>query len=163
MTRRGHSEGPPRLAAGLLAGLAGSSALNALTYLDMVVRARPASGTPEETARRITEAAGIDLGSEDRAANRRSGLGPLLGYLAAVSSAVTFALLTRDRHPALPLAAAALGGTAMLAADAPMTALGVTDPRRWSRVDWLADAVPHLVFGAVTALTLRRLLPALPR
>lgn len=158
MTRRPRTRSN-RLAAGVLAGLAGSSALNAVTYLDMAVRARPASTTPEETARRITQVAGIGLGPEARAANRRSGLGPLLGYLAAVGTAVAFTALVGDRRPALPAAAVGLGAAAMLAADVPMTLLGVTDPRRWSIVDWLSDLIPHATYGAVAAMTLRALRP----
>jgi hypothetical protein len=33
----------------------------------------------------------------------------------------------------------------------------VTDPRTWTRLDWSADIVPHLAYGAVTATVLRRL------
>ena len=143
---RAPAVGTGALTAGVLAGLAGSSALNAVAYLDMTIRARPASSTPEETARRLTEVVGV-------------GLGPLLGYLTAVSSSVTFTLLTRERRMALPVAAGLLGAVAMLAADTPMTVLGVTDPRRWRPVDWVADLVPHLAFGAAAALTLRRLRP----
>jgi hypothetical protein len=35
-----------------------------------------------------------------------------------------------------------------------MTVLKVTDPRTWSAADWLSDAFPHLVYGAVTYATL---------
>lgn len=64
------------LADGAIAGAVGSVALNMVSYLDMVVRARPASSTPEKTAGRLAGVAHVDLGPEDRAANRRSGLGP---------------------------------------------------------------------------------------
>ena len=33
-----------------------------------------------------------------------------------------------------------------------MAALGVSDPRTWRPADWLSDLVPHLAYGAVTAL-----------
>ncbi|MFD0820192.1 hypothetical protein ACFQ0D_18200, partial [Micromonospora zhanjiangensis] len=82
---------------GALAGLAGSSALDVVTYLDMTLRARPASSTPAETARRLTEAAHVPLGPEDRAANRRSALGSLLGYASGVATATAFGLLDRRR------------------------------------------------------------------
>lgn len=36
---------------GLAAGAAGTTALNAVTYLDMALRGRPASTTPEEIGR----------------------------------------------------------------------------------------------------------------
>ena len=46
---------------------------------------------------------------------------------------------------------------AMLAGNAPMTLLGVTDPRRWTAGDWLADLVPHAAYGVVTASVLEGL------
>ncbi len=141
----------------MLAGLAGSSALNAVTYLDMTIRARPASSTPEETIRRLSEISSIGLGPEDRAANRRSGLGPLLGYTVAVANAVGFAMLAGRHRLPLPVAAGLLGAGAMLASSGSMTVLGVTDPRRWRGIDWLSDIVPHLTYGIVAADVWRRL------
>ncbi len=38
---------------GAAAGAAGATALNALTYVDMAVRGRPASSTPETTVERL--------------------------------------------------------------------------------------------------------------
>jgi hypothetical protein len=32
-----------------------------------------------------------------------------------------------------------------------MTVLGITDPRTWSRADWISDLAPHLAYGAITA------------
>ena len=40
---------------------------------------------------------------------------------------------------------------AMLAGNAPMTALRLTDPRQWSAADWASDVVPHVAYGAVAA------------
>jgi hypothetical protein len=133
------------------AGAAGSTALNVVTYLDMASRARPASQTAEETVRWITDRAHVSLGSEDRATNRRAGLGPLLGYATAIGTAVIFAAAARGRRPPLPVAATVLTIGAMVATDAPLTAFGVTDPRRWSRTDWIADIIPHLAYGVTTA------------
>jgi len=42
----------------------------------------------------------------------------------------------------------------LLSTNVPMTLLGITDPRTWSRADWLSDLVPHLAYGAVVATTL---------
>jgi hypothetical protein len=145
---------------GLLAGAAGSTALNAVSYLDMAVRARPASRTPEETIRRLadlTHLPGLGAADTGEGANRRSALGPLLGYLTGMATAVAFAVASSRRRMPVPMAAVLLGAGAMLTADAPMTALGVTDPRRWDRADWIADVVPHLAYGAVAALTWRAL------
>ncbi|WP_405108990.1 hypothetical protein OG559_27550 [Micromonospora sp. NBC_01405] len=147
-----------KLVDGAIAGAVGSAALNIVSYLDMVLRARPASSTPEETAGRVAGIAHIDLGPEDRAANRRSGLGPLLGYGMGIAAGAAFALLP-GRRTAGPVAVALLGGSVMAMSDGSMTALGVTDPRRWSRTDWLSDLVPHLAYGMAAAATWNRLRP----
>ncbi|MCX4391024.1 hypothetical protein OG777_29425 [Micromonospora peucetia] len=147
------------LADGAIAGAVGSVALNMVSYLDMVVRARPASSTPEKTAGRLAGVAHVDLGPEDRAANRRSGLGPLLGYGIGVAAGLGYALLARGRRMPLPLAAGVLGGGVMTMSDGSMTLLGVTDPRSWRRSDWLADIVPHLAYGVAAAATWNRLRP----
>lgn len=158
MSRTSRADGATAvLTEGMLAGLAGGSALNTVTYLDMLVRARPASQTPERSAGRLAHLARVDLGSERQAANRRSGLGPLLGQLTAVATTVAFTLLVRRRRPPVPVATALLGAGAMVASDGPLVALAVTDPRRWSRADWLADAIPHLAYGLAAAVTLDRM------
>jgi hypothetical protein len=141
---------------GVLAGVVGSEALNVTSYLDMVVRARPASSTPQETARRFAEVVHLDLGSEARAANRRAGLGPLLGYATGAAVPIVLALAGARRLP-LPVAAGLLGAGAMLASNGAMAALRVSDPRSWSRADWLSDVIPHLAYGFAAAATLRRL------
>ncbi|MEV4627137.1 hypothetical protein AB0J90_12690 [Micromonospora sp. NPDC049523] len=142
---------------GAIAGTVGTLALNAVTYLDMIIRARPASSTPEETAGRFARVVHLDLGPEDRAANRRSGLGPLLGYGTGVGTAVLFTLLAAGRRWPLPVAGVVMGAGAMLATDATFAGFGVSDPRRWSRSDWVSDAVPHLVYGLAAAATWHRL------
>ncbi|MFF5175712.1 hypothetical protein ACFY3U_24220 [Micromonospora sp. NPDC000089] len=144
---------------GAIAGAVGSAALNVVSYLDMVVRARPASSTPEESARRLAGVAHVDLGSEDRAANRRSGLGPLLGYGIGVGAGAAFGLLAGDRRWPVPVAAVLLGGGVMATSDGSLTVLGVSDPRTWRRADWLADVVPHLAYGVAAAATWNRLRP----
>jgi hypothetical protein len=147
------------LADGAIAGAVGSAALNVVSYLDMVVRARPASSTPEDTAGRLAGVAHVDLGPEDRAVNRRSGLGPLLGYGLGVAAGVGYALLARGRRMPLALATGVLGGGVMTMSDGSMTLLGVTDPRTWRRSDWVADIVPHLAYGVAAAATWNRLRP----
>jgi hypothetical protein len=59
----------------------------------------------------------------------------------------------REQPPGL-LEGVALGGLAMVASNAPMTVMGVTDPRTWSATDWVADVVPHLGYGLAAAGTL---------
>ncbi|MFG3701054.1 hypothetical protein ACGF5C_24545 [Micromonospora sp. NPDC047620] len=144
---------------GAIAGAVGSAALNVVSYLDMVLRARPASSTPENTAGRLAGMAHVDLGPEDRAVNRRSGLGPLLGYGMGIVAGVGYAVLARGRRMPLALAAGVLGGGVMTMSDGSMTLLGVTDPRRWRRSDWIADIVPHVAYGMAAAATWNRLRP----
>jgi hypothetical protein len=136
---------------GLVAGAAATTALNAVTYLDMAVRGRPPSSTPEQSVEKLADATHVGLGEGEKRENRKSGLGPLLGYATGVGVAVAYAFLLRGRRLPWPVSAAALAGLAMVAANAPMTATGVTDPRRWSAADWASDLVPHLAYGAAAA------------
>ncbi|TDD69223.1 hypothetical protein E1293_36035 [Actinomadura darangshiensis] len=140
-----------RLTRGLVAGAAGTTALNMVTYLDMVVRGRPASSTPEDSVERLTEMAGVDLGDEEKAENRKAGLGPMLGFGTGLGAGLLYGLLMGGRRVPRPLGAVVLTGLAMAGSSAPMTALGLTDPRQWTGSDWAADAVPHLAYGAVAA------------
>lgn len=145
------------MADGAIAGAVGSTVLNAVTYLDMTLRGRPASSTPQRSAGRVADVTHLDLGSGDEAANRRSGLGPLLGYGLGVGAGVAFALLSRGRRMPLALASGVLGGGVMTMADSSYAVLGVSDPRTWSRTDWLSDIIPHLAFGLSAAATWNRL------
>jgi hypothetical protein len=146
------------LLAGTAAGAVGCVALDASGYLDIVIRARPASGVPAEAAGVVAERAGVKLaaegGSSERANNRKSGLGGLFGHGIGVGIGVAYGLL-RPAMPWLPGPAAAvgLGLAAMAASDVPLVALGVTDPRTWGPSGWASDVVPHLVYGFATALT----------
>ncbi|MEV1331463.1 hypothetical protein AB0J20_18015 [Micromonospora costi] len=144
---------------GAIAGAVGSTALNVVTYLDMVVRARPASSTPDDAAGRLAGAAHVSLGPGPKATNRRSGLGALLGYATGIGVGVGFALLARGRRWPLATAGGLLGAGAMTMTDGSLTALRVTNPRTWSRSDWISDIVPHLVYGLAAAATWNRLRP----
>lgn len=140
---------------GLAAGAAGTTALNAATYLDMVVRGRPASTSPEETVRSAEKVAETSLGSEaDESAgeNRRAGVGALLGIGSGLAAGLLHSVV-RDRLPNAPSPLLALGTAAVAnaASVVPMTALGVTQPRSWPASSWLTDLVPHLVYGVVAA------------
>jgi hypothetical protein len=139
------------VARGLVAGAAATTALNAVTYLDMAVRGRPPSSTPEQSVQKLADAAHVGLGPAEKARNRKAGLGPLLGYATGAGVAVAYAYLVRGRRLPWPVNAVALTALAMVAANAPMTVTGVTDPRRWSAADWAADVVPHLAYGAAAA------------
>ncbi|HEY8482524.1 MAG TPA: hypothetical protein VIL71_22090 [Spirillospora sp.] len=134
----------------VIAGAAGTTALNVTTYLDMVLRARGASSTPEDTVQKLADEVHIDLGEDERAQNRKQGLGALLGYGTGIGAALCYAALTRRSGASWPVGVLALGSLALLGSNVPMTALGVTDPREWSVAGWISDIVPHLVYGAAT-------------
>jgi drug/metabolite transporter (DMT)-like permease len=138
------------LARGLIAGAAGTVALDMVTYLDMALRGRPESTTPQQTVRRLADLVGVDLGEGEQADNRAAGIGAVLGYATGLAVAVGYVSVARRPQP-WPRSAARLVAIAMLGSNVPMTVLGVTDPRRWSATDWVSDVVAHLAYGAVAA------------
>lgn len=145
------------LANGLVAGAAGTTALNAATYLDMAVRGRGTSEMPETAVEELAHRAGQDIpGSGSERDNRVQGLGALSGIASGLGIGVLGAFLgPLHRHLPSAVSAVALGGLAMAAADASMARLGLTDPKSWSTQDWLSDALPHIAYGAAAAYTLR--------
>lgn len=149
---------------GLVAGAVGTTALNAVTYMDMAIRPRPASTTPELTVRRLEELAHLTLSSRgvdsDDAAHRRSGLGGLLGIAAGLGVGTIYGLL-RPRLGRVPraLLGVGVGVLANIGTSGPMTLLGVTDPRTWTASSWVSDVAPHLVYGFATAEVWRMLDP----
>lgn len=137
---------------GLIAGAVGTVTLNVFSYLDMAVRGRPSSSVPAKTVQRAADAAGADLASdEDTAQNRSQGLGALLGHVSGLGFGALYGAL-RDRTE-VSVTAAGIGLTlaVMTGGNLPSTALGVTDPREWGAEGWIADIVPHLAYGFVTA------------
>ncbi|WP_329085066.1 hypothetical protein [Streptosporangium sp. NBC_01469] len=145
------------LTAGILAGAAGTTALDLAGYLDMTVRGRPASGLPAQAAGKLADRAGTDLGSGETADSRREGLGALLGYATGLGVGALYGLLAEDRRVPLPVAALGLSAMAMTASVVPLAALGLTDPRDWSASSWVSDIVPHLAYGLTAAVVYDRL------
>jgi hypothetical protein len=142
--------------AGAAAGLAGTAALNAVTYADMAWRARPPSRTPEQSVERLAALAGMSIPGDGPARdNRLAGLAPLLGTAAGVAAGIVTAAARRSGFVsgAVPTAAFAFAA-AMLVGNAPMTLLRLTDPRTWSPADWLADLVPHAAYAVAAAAVL---------
>lgn len=141
---------------GTAAGAAGTTALDLATRADMALRARPASDAPTRTVEAAAERLGASVPGTRRERRRRvQGLGALGGALTGLGIGALAGALRASgvRLPGIvggPLLAAG----AMAASDVPMARLGVTDPRRWSRADWVADALPHLVYGVTTHATL---------
>jgi hypothetical protein len=141
---------------GAAAGAAGSTALNAVTYLDMTVRGRGTSSTPEDTVEKLAQKAHLEIpGEGEKRANRVQGLGPLTGLVAGVGVGVLTGLARAAGFRSQPLVGTALTTASVLvAANGPMTVLGITDPRTWSATDWLSDVVPHLAYGVVVKTTM---------
>ena len=146
---------------GAAAGAAGTTALNATTYLDMAVRGRPTSSTPEDTVEKLAGLAHVDIpGTGDERENRVAGLGPLSGIATGVGVGALLGLLQGlGWRPRLGASAVAATVVALVGANGPMTALGINDPRTWPLESWVADVVPHLAYGLVTAATLDGLDP----
>lgn len=149
------------LVRGAMAGAVGTTALNAATYVDMAVRARPSSSTPQQTVATLAQRANRPVpGEGEERENRLTGLGSLSGIAAGVGIGMVVGLFGPIvRRLPLMIGSTLVGGAAMAATDLPMMQLGVTDPRSWSSTDWLADAVPHLVYGAGTVCALRLMPP----
>jgi hypothetical protein len=160
---------PNRIVAGLVAGAAGTVAINVTSYLDMLIRGRPASNLPAQVAGALADDVGLPLdfdatdgadtesrhgGAGQRLANRQEAVGALLGYANGLGIGTAYGI-SRFVLPRMPvwLTGTALGSLAMAASDVPATRLGLTNPRSWRPVDWAADVVPHLAYGMVTALT----------
>lgn len=146
----------PGLLSGAAAGAAGTTTLNVITYLDIAVRGRATSSTPERTVEAMARLFGLTVpGSGDVLANRLSGLGALTGYAAGIGMGLllglAYALGWRPRLVVATLVATAI---ALIGTNGPMTVLGVTDPRTWGWVGWISDLVPHFGYGVVTALVL---------
>jgi hypothetical protein len=141
---------------GAAAGAAGSTALNAVTYLDMAVRGRGTSSTPEQTVEKLADKAHVTIpGTGEKRENRLQGLGPLTGLVAGVGVGVLTGLARASGFRSAPLVGTALTTVGVLvAANGPMAVLGISDPRTWSATDWISDLVPHLAYGVVVKTTM---------
>lgn len=137
---------------GGVAGAAGTTVLNAVTYADMALRGRGSSDASAQVVDRIARGAGHPVpGSGSSRDNRLSGLGALSGIAVGCGVGTAVSVLRRVgvRLP-LWLGGVATGALAMAATDVPMARLGVSDPGSWSGADWASDVVPHLLYGLVT-------------
>lgn len=141
---------------GAAAGAAGTTALNAVTYLDMVVRGRPPSRTPEQSVEKIAATTHLRIPGEGvERDNRVAGMAPLLGVVVGVATGAVLGAVRElgwRTGPVVATVTATVG--AMAGSNAPLTILGVTDPRTWGVMDWISDVLPHLAYGAVTACVL---------
>lgn len=144
------------LLTGVAAGAAGTTALNTATYLDMIVNARPASTTPDDTVREMEKQTGASLSTEgpdsDEAANRRTAVGAMLGIAAGLGTGALYGVV-RPQLGNVPLVVLGLGAgvVANVGTTGPMAVFGITDPRTWPGSSWVSDLVPHLTYGLATA------------
>ena len=138
----------------LAAGAGGVVAMEIASYADMLVRGRPASDQPQQLGDALAENLDFAQGDTDADKARRSALGSLVGYidgltLPALATLLAFRRRSLSSH-ALVLTAGAMAGSSALP-----TALGITDPTKWSRDDWMTDIVPHLAYGITAAIISR--------
>ncbi|WP_328890886.1 hypothetical protein [Streptomyces sp. NBC_00316] len=160
----GHANAPHPLRGllcGAAAGAAGTTVLDAVGYLDMVLRGRAASTTPEVTVERLSDTLHVPVpGDEQVRRNRIAGLGPLTGVAAGVGMGAVLGLALscgwRPSNAVLTLTATV---GALIGTNGPMTVLRVTDPRTWSGSDWIADIVPHVAYALVTVGVIKGLDP----
>jgi hypothetical protein len=147
-----------KLGYGVAAGAAGVTTLNAITYLDMAVRAPVQRHSLSGGGAAGPEGGRRNPGQGDDRDNRLAGLGPLAGIMTGtiVAVAAAFGRPILARIPS-PLAAAALGALAMTGSDGPLVALGLTRPGEWAAADWASDIIPHLGYGAAVYATLTAL------
>ena len=153
---------------GIIAGAAGTVALDIATYADMALRARPASSTPSQLVAKAAQKANLPLspkgvGSDDETAqNRESGLGALLGYVNGLGVGILYGVVRDQFDEDFPVALASVGvgAAAMAASDVPLVSSQLTNPKSWGLSGWLSDAIPHLVYGLVTAVVYEALLDA---
>ncbi len=145
---------------GTVAGAVGTVALNVTTYVDMAIRGRQASSAPSKMVNTLAKLVGISSSSQGGSSQdqttqqRESGLGALFGYVNGLGTGLAYGLLRSqlDNVP-IPLASIGVGLTAMAASDVPLIALRATDPKTWGFSGWVADIIPHLIYGLVTVTT----------
>ena len=144
---------------GAAAGAAATTVLNTVTYLDMAVRGRGTSSTPEQTVEALADKAHVSIpGEGDTRDNRVAGLGPMTGIVAGVGVGALSGLARSAGFRPRPLVGGLVATVAaLLAANGPMAALGISDPRTWAATDWAADVVPHLAYGFAMHSTLAAL------
>ncbi|MGY1771171.1 hypothetical protein [Blastococcus sp. SYSU D00813] len=135
---------------GLAAGAVGTTALNAVSYLDMALRGRPASSDPERLVDAAADRAGVEVpGRGAQRDSRRTALAQLAGIGNGLGVGV---LASVARSAGLRFSAGAgavlAGAASMAATDVPLAALGVSDPRRWGASGWGTDVASHLAYGA---------------
>ncbi|MBV8374769.1 MAG: hypothetical protein JO302_04605 [Candidatus Eremiobacteraeota bacterium] len=143
---------------GMIAGAAGATALDALSYMDMLVRGRSASDVPGQTVSRLVKSIGLILDGEDTvSSNRRTASGALLGHADGVLAASLYALIRSAIRVPWPVGAAFLAGITLVTGEGSAVRTGATDWSKWSLSEWVTDIVPRLAFGIVAAVVVEAL------
>ena len=149
------------LAIGILAGAAGTLALDIYTYFDILSSARPPSTLPSDTVKKLAEKGNIALLSADDedAGNRRSGAGALLGYGVGIGAGIGYAAARPAFEAWLPwpIAGVLLGAATLAVSEGSATALGATDWSEWTPSEWLADIIPRTLYGLTVAYVVENL------
>jgi hypothetical protein len=141
---------------GLVAGAAGTLALDLVSYGDMLLRGRPASTLPSTVVQKLASGLGVRaLASDggDASKNRRSAAGAILGYGVGLGSGIGYALLrpaVREWLP-WPIAGVIVGAATLVVSEGSATWLGATDWSTWSIADWISDIVPRTIYGLTVA------------
>lgn len=140
------------LGRGLVAGAVGTTAITAVTYLDMAVRGRAPSTVPAEVVDRLLGAADTKIpGKGAERDNRRTAMGELTGITMGLATGVAASIArTAGYRPPAPVAATVIGAIALAGAQLPAAALDVTEPSSWDAAGWASDIVPHLTYGVAT-------------
>ena len=144
------------LGLGVVAGALGTLALDVTTYADIALRGRSPSDTPAQSVAKLADKFGLDslaeANTDPTAANRRGGIGALVGYGTGVAAGAVYGLVRGQRHGVpLPIAGLVAGAAVMATTDVSLVRLGVTDPSTWGVSGWLSDIIPHAVYGLTTA------------
>ena len=106
---------------GAASGAAGTTALDATTYLDMAVRGRPASSTPEDTIEKVSAATHVPVpGQGEDRQHRLSGIAALGGLAAGVAAGAVLGIVRAAGWRPRPVVGVVAATTvAMLAGNAP--------------------------------------------
>ena len=146
---------------GTAAGAVGTAALNVTTYADMATRGRPASEAPGTMVQKVASANGVTAlaSDDDTAKNRREGVSSLLGYANGLGVGAAYGVLRPIFRGRIPYVLTGLlaGAAVMALSDVPLTRTGATDPKKWGTAGWLADIVPHMMFGLALAASFEAL------
>ena len=120
-----------KIVAGIVAGAAGTVALDVATYLDMAIRGRSASNAPAQLVDTVAKGLHLSFSSsnDQQAKNRESGLGALLGYVNGLGTGVGLWLASvAERHGSFTIGSYRVGLAAMVASDVPLIVSHISNP-----------------------------------